>query len=67
MLHLLESDVKCSRSTKYASKLVKNFLDEPFEKNRDFEIVCIPPHDDFIRGIFLHNGSFKCGCWEYFL
>ena len=32
MLHLSESDANCSRSTKYVSKLVKDFLEEPLEK-----------------------------------
>ena len=57
MLHLSESDANCSRSTKYLSKLVKDFLEEPIEKNNDFEVVCLPPHADFIRGVFLHGGS----------
>ena len=32
MLHLSKSDDNTFRSTKYASKLVKNFLDKPLEK-----------------------------------
>ena len=34
VLHSLESDANCSKSTKYVSKLVKNFLDEPLEKKK---------------------------------
>ena len=30
----LEIDANCSRSTKYTSKLVQNFLDEPIEKKK---------------------------------
>ena len=32
MLHLSESDTNCSSTTKYVSKLVKDFLDKPLEK-----------------------------------
>ena len=32
VLHLLEIDAICYRSTKYVSKLAKNFLDEPLKK-----------------------------------
>ena len=60
MLHLAESDANCSRSTKYASKLVKDFLEEPLEKNSDSKIVSLPPHADLISGIFKHRSSFKC-------
>ena len=52
MLRSLESDANCSRSTKYVSKLVKDFLDEPLEKNSDSEVVCLSPHKDLISGIF---------------
>ena len=52
VLHLSKSDANCSRSTKYVSKFVKDFLDEPLEKNSDSEVVRLPPHADFIRGIF---------------
>ena len=47
-----ESDANCSRSTKYVSKLVKDFLEEPLKKNSDSEVVRLPPHVDFIGGIF---------------
>ena len=33
-------------------KLVKDFLEEPIEKNSDYEVVCLSPHADFISGIF---------------
>ena len=32
VLHASESDADCSRSPKYVSKLVKDFLDEPVQK-----------------------------------
>ena len=38
MLHSSESDANYSKSTKYSSKLVKDFLDEPLEKNIDSEV-----------------------------
>ena len=60
MLHLAESDVNCSRSTKYLFKLVKDFLAEPLEKNSESEVVRLPLHVDFISGFFYHDGSFKC-------
>ena len=34
VLHSLDSDANCSRSAKYVSKLVKDFLDEPLEKKK---------------------------------
>ena len=52
MLHLPESDANCSTSTKYVSKLVKDFLEEPLEKNSDSKVVRLQPHADFITGIF---------------
>ena len=52
MLHLSESDANCSRSTKYVLKLVKDFFEEPLEKNSDFEVVRLPPHADLISGTF---------------
>ena len=52
MLHLSESDANCSRSTKYVSKLVKDFLEEQLGKNSDSEVVRLTPHADFISGIF---------------
>ena len=52
VLHSLESDANCFKSTNYVSKLVKDFLDEPLEKNSDSEVVRLPPHDDFISEIF---------------
>ena len=49
MLYLSESDdANCSSTTKYVSKLVKDFLDEPLEKNSDFEFVRLSPREDFI-------------------
>ena len=66
VFHLSESDANCSRSTKYVSKLVKDFLDEPSEKNSDSEVVRLPPHEGYIRGIFQHLDCFKCGCSESF-
>ena len=41
--HLSESDANCFKSTKYLSKLVKDFLDEPSEKNSDSKVVRLPP------------------------
>ena len=52
MLHWLGSDANCSGSTKYVSNLETNFLDEPLQKISVSEIVRLPPHDDFISGIF---------------
>ena len=52
MLHLSESGANCSRSTKYVSKLVKDLLEEIFEKNSDSEVVRLPSHADLISGIF---------------
>ena len=52
VLHLSESDAICSRSTKYVSKLVEDFLDEPLEKNRDSILIRLPPHEGFTGGIF---------------
>ena len=52
VLYSSESAADCSRSTKYVSNLVQDFLDEPSEKNSDSEVVRLPPHDDFISGIF---------------
>ena len=52
MLHLSESDANCSRITKYVSKLVKNFIEGPLGKNSDSKVVSLPPHADFISGIF---------------
>ena len=52
VLHLPVSDANCSKSTKYVSKLVKDFLEEPLEKNSDSKVVRLPPHADFISGIF---------------
>ena len=45
-------------------ELVKHFLVEQLEKTvtSNPEVVCLPPHDDFISGIFKHPGFFKCGC-----
>ena len=37
-LHSLKSDANCSRSTKHVSKLGKDFLGEPLEKNSDSEL-----------------------------
>ena len=34
------------------SKFVKDFLDEPSEKNSDSEVVHFPPYADFISGVF---------------
>ena len=42
-------------STKYVSKLIKDFLEEPLEKNSDSEVVRLPPHADFISEIFEHR------------
>ena len=50
--HLSESDANCSRSTKYVSKLEKDFLEEPLEKTSDSEVVRLLPLADFISGIF---------------
>ena len=53
MLHLSESDdANCSSTTKYVLKLEKDFLDEPLEKNSDFEFVRLSPREDFISKIF---------------
>ena len=43
-----DSDADCLRSTKYASKLVKDLLDKLLEKNSDSEVVRLPPHDEKI-------------------
>ena len=50
VLHSSESDANSSRSTKYVSKLVKDFLDNPLQKNNDSEVVGSPPHEDFLVG-----------------
>ena len=52
VLHLSESDTNCSITTKYVSKLVRDFLDKPLQKNSDSEGVCVSPHEDFISRIF---------------
>ena len=31
---------------------IKNFIDKLLEKNSNSEVVRLPPHADFIRGIF---------------
>ena len=41
-----------STSAKYSSKLVKDFRDKRLKKNSNSEVDCLPPHDDFISGIF---------------
>ena len=33
-------------------KLVKDYLEEPLQKNSDSQVVRLPPHADFISGIF---------------
>ena len=48
VLHLSESDANCSSSTKDVLKLIKDFLEEPLEKNSDSDVVCLPPHADFL-------------------
>ena len=63
VLHSLESDTNCSRSTKDVSKLVKNFLDKPLKKNKETVttnsvVVCLPLHDGFVSGIFKHPDFF---------
>ena len=54
VLHLLENYANCFKSIKYISKLVKDFLDKPLEKNSDpqLRIVCLPPHDDLMSEFF---------------
>ena len=53
LLHLPENDANCFKSTNYVLKLVKDFLDKPLEKNNGYGVVRLPPHEDFICGIFL--------------
>ena len=56
MLHSLKGDANCSSSTKYVSKLVKDFLDEQLEKKYSHsEIVHLPPHEDFILVEFFNT------------
>ena len=66
VLHLSESDANCSRSTKYVSKLVKDFLEELLEKNSDSKIVRLPPHVDFVCGIFWLRGSLSASVESIF-
>ena len=62
MLHSSgQSDANCSRSTN-ASKLVIDFLDEPFEKNSDSEVIRMPPQEDFF-GETNTPDFFKCKCF----
>ena len=42
MLYSLEGDANCSRSTKYVSKLVKDFLDEPLKKTETPNNTSVP-------------------------
>ena len=59
MLYLSESNANCSGSIKYIAKLVKDFLEEPLEKNSDSEATRLPPHADFNMQFAYHFNNLQ--------